>query len=37
MTEVLRVEDLTKTYGKKNEKQYQALKELLFLLKKVNL
>ncbi|GAA3639153.1 ABC transporter ATP-binding protein [Lactobacillus hamsteri] len=30
MTEVLKVEALTKTYGKKNEKQYQALKGIDF-------
>ena len=30
MSEILRVDQVTKTYGKKGEKQYQALKEISF-------
>lgn len=33
MTDILKVEHVTKTYGKKNEKQYQALKEINFTVK----
>ena len=29
MSEILRVDQVTKTYGKKGEKQYQALKGIL--------
>lgn len=34
MTEILKVEQVTKTYGKKNEKQYQALKGVDFSVEK---
>lgn len=34
MTEILKVDRLTKTYGKKNEKQYQALKGISFSVNK---
>ena len=34
MNEILNVEQLTKTYGKKGEKQYQALKGVSFKLQK---
>lgn len=30
MSEILRVDQVTKTYGKKGEKQYQALKGISF-------
>ncbi|WP_294760494.1 ATP-binding cassette domain-containing protein, partial [uncultured Lactobacillus sp.] len=30
MTEILRVDQVTKTYGKRGEKQYQALKGINF-------
>ena len=30
MSEVVQVQDITKTYGKKGEKQYQALKGISF-------
>lgn len=34
MTEVVKVDNVTKTYGKKNEKQYQALKGITFDVKR---
>lgn len=34
MTEILKVDQLTKTYGKKGEKQYQALKGVTFSVEK---
>lgn len=34
MTEILKVDQVTKTYGKKNEKQYQALKGVDFSVEK---
>ncbi|RVU70322.1 MULTISPECIES: ABC transporter ATP-binding protein [Lactobacillus] len=34
MTEILKVDQVTKTYGKKNEKQYQVLKNVNFTVEK---